>query len=183
VFNDLQGNAHPAYGPSGRFPHQSPDATRAAFTIPGSGGRIDPDHNLGATTQLFHNGVIVGAVNGVFQLWLDDSRVAAATYAQDMFGEVDFTTMTIYDGAGNALAPANLPDPRPSGQDLAGALISVDGRLVYLRYRNAVYDTVTGSIVWQGELPISHGTVVGHRIVYTKGRHVFRGDLFAAPTP
>ena len=61
-------------------------------------------------------------------------------------------------------------------------MIPVDGRLVYLRNRNAVYDTATGAVVWQGDpAPYSDGTVVGHRVVYVRGRKVYRADIPAPP--
>ncbi|HEX7841286.1 MAG TPA: hypothetical protein VF469_27600, partial [Kofleriaceae bacterium] len=173
VFSDLAGHPFPSYGPqpSGKrppTPSLSPDGARAAFSFGGQDS-FGNDGPIGATTQLYSHGVLSGAVDGVFVTWLDSERVVVAKYSL-MLGKVlsvAFDGMTIYDGDGNALGPAKLPDPR-------GAVASIDGRLVYLQGKNAVYDVTTGAVVWQGDPMMTSGVVVGHDIVFARGHNVYR---------
>jgi len=188
--SDLHGAPLAVYGPTPSdqttpFPHLSPDGIRAAFTIRGTGAREDPERNLGATTQLYRNGTLVAAVDGVFQAWLDHDRLAVATYriVNAKYGVVGFDTMNIYDGEGTLLGPARLPEPQRYWQPPRGTMTSIDGRLVYLRNRNAVYDTATGAVVWQGDTAATNGVIVGRHVVYTRGCKVYRASFAAIAGP
>jgi hypothetical protein len=187
IYTDVMGTTLPTYGPAvgvgsnvedtqQQLPRFSPDGTHAAFKI---GSEL-----VQATTQLYTNGVLVGAVPGVSLAWIDNDHLLVATYRLESsrFGIFTVQDKTfLYDPTGTQTVPVPLPpltDPLVAGTSqfygLANSVIPVGGTLIYSRSRNAVIDYTTGAKTWQGDPAVTSGVIVGGNVLFTRGTHLYR---------
>jgi hypothetical protein len=151
---DLDGKPAPAAGPDTGVILFSPDGTNVASTTTSSTG---PQGLVTATTKLFRQGVLSGAIDGVGFAWLDGERLYAGQYT--WVHSLNLTSVAIYDAGGNVLATLPLgrigPSVTPVGGDLA---FMSDG---------AVVNIMTGEVVWQ-DRTATLSAVLGDDVLFVR---------------
>ena len=161
TYTDLDGGAVASPGPAEDNILFAPDGVHVASTHQG----LD---QTTATTQLFVNGALAGAVDGVALAWLDDHRILTAKLI--LVHSISVVSNTIYDASGASLA--TLPP-------FTGARVSPLGdHLVYVPApANELVDVGTGQAIWRGAAAAQLGTAVGtHDVIYTRGPHLYRAS-------
>ena len=155
-------------GANGRVPLLSPDGTLAAVAS------IDGSSNT-QTTNIFKNGQLVSAVDGMAVGWLDNNILLAQKFTLDKNNNLQLSSTTIDSAAGatvstlsaTALPILLLPATVAPTQQLPQFPSS---STVYDANTNAIYSLIDGTVVWQG--PASHppgmvGAVSGSTVVYS----------------
>ena len=149
-------------GVVGRAPHFSPSGARAAVTMDGNA-------SSSASTLLYQDSALAGAVDGIDLGWLDEDHVLIAHY-DGPGGRWSSTTIHTVDGT--LTGPSGLREitPLTSGSSpMRGAMVPAGGGAVYVPVDNAVYDAVTGNTLWRGPALSVGGGVAGDHVVYMDG--------------
>ncbi len=129
----------------------SPDGTIAALS---SGGRT-----ASATTQLYKNLTLSGALSGYALGWISDDRVLVNSY--NTRGQ--FEHAIIYDSEGSMVSVTTLPEIEE--------FMPISSTLIYDKHNNLTYDLQSGDVVWSG--PPGWGTIAGDYAVSIQGSLVF----------
>ncbi len=160
------------------------DGTPLIWSATGLAGTIDlsPDGTLIAVsnggavtstvTNIYRSGMLVTAVAGLSEGWIDNDHLLAANFANDTFYGDYYSGSTIYDATGAVVATlpstagatgdnTNLPQiPNPQFPSSS---------TVYDARTNTIYSLSTGQVTWQG--PVVQGlgavgSVAGSNVVY-----------------
>lgn len=132
----------------------SPDGSRFA--------RATADDFPVVTSYIYDNGVVVGAANGVSRTWLDDDSLLMNVYVQQGPAWA-FDRTEIVAPTGAVIQTPPLP---PTVRAVA-----IDANTLYSRTQNAIYDVLSGLVLWQGvegdvDGGFHVGAPAGGRVVY-----------------
>jgi hypothetical protein len=134
------------------------------------GNVLPPSAGSNLTTNIFKNGVLVSAVPGYGEGWIDNGRLLVANYVQNGKEPTIFAGSTISDSTGATLT--NLPPTLPP---ISNPLFPTSDS-VYDSDTNAIYSLTTGLATWQGPIPENGnprlGAVAGSAVVYESGHQV-----------
>ena len=177
IHTDVDGDVLPYFGPApesiGGPPYAaplfSPSGTRICFTPPGP----NPD---ALTTQIYADGAISGAVEGIALGWLDDERLLVATYRYEG-GHVQsfpFEKISIHGLDGGLLATTALPAAASTlTRSRRDAVVPVDGTAFYVPDANAIFEHTTGGERWRGDPDVRNGVPAGDHILFTRRERVY----------
>ncbi|MBS1799782.1 MAG: putative Ig domain-containing protein [Acidobacteria bacterium] len=138
----------------------SPDATLAAISPFGSGDNMSGSY----TVNVYKNGQIQTAVNGLLSGWLDNTKFLVNTFNQfPTF--MTYATAVIYDAGGNQISTSPIPQLFP--------IQSASGNQVYSPSNNIIYSLSSGSPTWTGPAPVDkNGSIAGPYVVFRAGTQV-----------
>lgn len=146
---------------------------------------ISPDASLAAlmtgdlvsgAANIYRDGALVGAANGMPVGWVDDARLMMNTYRWGSVANAIYESAHLVDEEGNVLH--TLPDLVREVKYLQ----PVSGDRIYSFDRNAIYSLTTGETVWTGSVTIQNNTpyrrssVAGDYVIFPS-----KGALRAEP--
>jgi len=117
------------------------------------------------TTNLYHNGSLVSAVEGWVVGWLDESHVLVNNYSPPAATRGTYLNSTVYDTTGTKIADLSLPVEMQ-------ALQVVSTSSIYDSGANAIYSTTSGIATWTGSQSAGIGAVAGSNVVAVYGSQV-----------
>lgn len=177
VISGPTGTPTTTLGANGRVPLLSPDGTLAAVgSVSGQGGSIQ-------TTNIFKNGALVSAVDGLAVGWVDNNNLLAQKLTRDKNGFAQLSGTSIYSAAGATVwtlpataLPVLLPaiDNTTMLTPLSPPQFPTSSS-VYDESTNAIYSLTDGTVLWQGSTsksPAMVGAVNGSIIVYSLGHEI-----------
>jgi hypothetical protein len=133
----------------------SPDGSRLA--------RAAGENAPFVTSYIYENGVLVGAANGVSRTWLDTDSLLMNLYKQQgpawAFDKTEIVAPT-----GAVIQTPPLPPTRRA--------VAIDANTLYSAEQNAIYDVLSGVVLWQGlqgdvDGGFHVGAPAGGRVVYS----------------
>lgn len=134
----------------------SPDGTLADVYSGGNGASY--------ATNIFKNGTLVTAIQGVAIGWIDNNRLLVNQYANTSTG-TQFSGAVIYDATGAKVAATALPELK--------SIQTVTSDSVYDASHNAIYSLTTGQPTWTATYAGSGlGAVAGAYVVYESGHSI-----------
>ncbi len=127
----------------------SPDGTRVAAAT-------GPKNEAATATNIYENGVLIGAVPGSPVAWTSADRLLVNRY-DDRGASIG---AALYDEQGVPQTTPTLPN--------FGAVRVISADLLYSQTHNAIFSLSTGAKTWAGSTGAVVGSVAGQQVVFTK---------------
>jgi hypothetical protein len=133
----------------------SPDGTLIAVS---NGGPA-----AGTTTNIFQNGVLVGAASGWAVGWLDNSRLLVNTYTSSNTIP-PYAGAVIYSSSGTQLSTSAIPE--------LSRIQALGGDQIYSPDENTIFSISSGQPVWTATQLSTDGAVAGSYVVFSAGSQI-----------
>jgi Putative Ig domain len=134
----------------------SPDGTLIAVS--------NSSESPSATTNIYKNGMIATAVNGVSIGWIDNNQLLVNNYTS-FPDEAGYSNASIYNAAGTLSSSPTLPELRN--------ILPVDSNSLYSPTLNTIFALPSGTTIYSSATPVTGpAAIAGSYVVFTSGSRI-----------